>query len=173
MTTDLSNTYGEMERLYNDSRVVKRAHFSAAQGKQRARTIIGLAIIALNVLISSSLIDVLVADKAAVLIRILAVFAAAFAAIQTFFNFQKDVEAHHSAGDAYGSINRRVRLLVAEFKDGSRKPDDIIADFKALTEEYLKANTRSKGCIPTDRDYYKARAAIERSDDREGRVGSI
>jgi hypothetical protein len=56
-------------------------------------------------------------------------------------------------------MHRRVRLLIAEYKDGSRNSDDVIADFKKLTDDYLKANAETKGCIPSDKDYDRARAA--------------
>jgi len=167
MTDAKHNMYDEMLTLENDSRVVKQAHFIAAQKKRWTRSMIGVLIIFLNVLIGSTLIDFLLPQQAAALIRGLAVFAAALAGIQTFFNFQKDVESHLSSGDTYGSIHRRVRLLIAEYKDGSRNSDDVIADFKKLIDDYLKANAESKGCIPSDKDYDQARAAIRKAKELE------
>ena len=77
------------------------------------------------------------------------------------------MESHLSSGDTYGSIHRRVRLLIAEYKDGSRNSDDVIADFKKLIYDYLKANAESKGCIPSDKDYDRARAAIRKAKELE------
>src|SRR5262245_40011854 len=126
--------YEQMLKLYKDSRVVKRAHFIAAQRKKWTRNVIGVSIICLNVLIGFTLLDHVTPTNAAFIIRILAVSAAALAAIQTFFNFQRDVEAHLSSGDTYGSITRKLGILIAEYEDQTRNRDDIIPDFKALTE---------------------------------------
>jgi conflict system pore-forming effector with SLATT domain len=167
MSDKTDHIHEQMLALSKDSRVVKRAHFIAAQSKRRLRQYIGVSIIILNVLIGSTLLDNATPTNAAVIIRILAVCAAALAAIQTFFNFQKDVEAHLSSGDTYGSINRKLGFLMAEYNDNTRNRADIISDFKALRDEYLKANADSKGCIPSDKDYERARAAIQKSEELE------
>jgi hypothetical protein len=52
-------------------------------------------------------------------------------------------------------------MVMAEYHEKPAKRDALTTDFKALSTEYLKANDDSKGCVPTDRDYDKARAGIE------------
>jgi hypothetical protein len=160
--------YAEMQRLSRDSQRVKSAHFIAAQRKGRNSKIIGVSVVVLNVLIGSGLIEQAIRDQSKIttVIKALAFLAAALAGIQTFFNFQKEVECHTNAGDVYSSINRRLGLVMAEYQGKPANRDALTTDFKALSAEYLKANDDSKACVPTDSDYEKARAGIE------GRKGS-
>ncbi|HEX8890761.1 MAG TPA: SLATT domain-containing protein [Pyrinomonadaceae bacterium] len=156
--------YTAMKKLSRNAQVVRSGHFIAAQRKNRNAKIIGALVIVLNVLIGSGLIETATNDQTAVkiIIKALAFLAAALAGIQAFFNFQKEVECHTSAGDVYSSIYRRIGLIIAEYHDTPANRETLITDFKALSAEYEKANDDSKGCIPTDRDYAKARAEIEK-----------
>lgn len=162
--------YAVMQKLFNDSRVVKSGHFIAAQRKKRNARIIGVLVIVLNVLIGSGLIEVIVpkpegAARAAItpetVIKALAFLAAALAGIQTFFNFQNEVECHTTAGDIYSSLNHRLGLIMAEYSSKPANRDALFDKFKELNNEYLKANDDGRGCIPSEGDYKKARAGIE------------
>jgi hypothetical protein len=155
--------YAAMEKLLRDAQRVRSAHFIAAQRKSRNSKIIGVAVIVLNILIGSGLIEAALPDqnKITVTIKLLSFLAAALAGIQTFFNFQKEIECHINSGDVYGSINRRVSLVMAEYQEKPAGRDALINDFKALSAEYLKANEDSRPCVPTDDDYKHARAGIE------------
>jgi hypothetical protein len=164
MLDKAENIYKEMQALCADSRVTKRAHFIAAQEKKYSYRILGVLIVIFNVLIGSTLIDLLAPTKSVVIIRVIAVAAAALAGFQTFFNFQKDVECHLSSGAKYRNINLRAKVLMAEYKDSSRNINDIINEFKALIDHYLQKNEESGGCVPTERQFDKARKAIEAKD---------
>jgi hypothetical protein len=155
--------YAVMEKLYDDSRVVKSAHFIAAQRKRRSSRIMGILVIVLNVLIGSGFIEELVQPqgRATTVIKALAFLAASLAGIQTFFNFQREVECHTNAGDVYSSINRRLDDVMAEYSSKPAERDALFKHFKALRDEHLKANDDSKGCVPSDGDYKKARAGIK------------
>jgi hypothetical protein len=154
--------YAAMQKLFEDSRVVKSAHFIAEQRKGRTAKVIGVFVIVLNVLIGSGLIEEAVKDQSKVttIIKLLAFLAAALAAIQTFFNFQKEVECHITSGTVYSSLNHRLGLIMAEYHDKPANRDALFANFKALDDEYLKANDDGKTCIPSESDYKKARAGI-------------
>lgn len=161
---DEDDIYTEMQRLSRDTQRVRSAHFIAAQRKNRNAKIIGVVVIVLNILIGSGLIEEAVNNQGAVttIIKALAFLAAALAGVQTFFNFQKDVECHTHAGNVYASINRRLGIVMAEYQERPANRDTLFTDFRALNAEYLKANDDSLGCIPSDSDYEKARAGIER-----------
>lgn len=156
--------YAEMQRLSRDTQRVRSAHFIAAQRKSRNAKVFGVLVIVLNILIGSGLIEAAITDQSKVttIIKALAFLAAALAGIQTFFNFQKEVECHTNAGGVYGSINRRLGLVMAEYQETPANRSALITEFKALNAEHLKANDDSEGCIPSDSDYDKARAGIER-----------
>lgn len=158
---DRDDIYAVMQKLSEDSRVVKSAHFIAAQQKKRNATILGVAVVVLNVLIGSGLIETLGAENTAkTMIKALSFLAAAIAGVQTFFNYQKQVECHTNAGDVYSSINRRLGLLMAEYQEQPANRAALINEFKALNAEYLKANVDSKPCVPTDGNYNSARAGV-------------
>lgn len=156
--------YAAMQKLSRNAQVVRSGHFIAAQRNNRNAKIIGALVIVLNVLIGSGLIETATKDQNAVkiIIKTLAFLAAALAGIQAFFNFQKGVECHTGAGDVYSSIYRRIGLIMAEYHEEPENRASLITDFKALSAEYEKANDDSKGCIPTDKDFDKARANIEK-----------
>jgi hypothetical protein len=166
MANEIDTIHKEMWSLYHTSRIVRTAHFIAAQGNQKLYKILGTGVIILNIMIFSPLFDLIAGAHSAVIIKFLAIVAASFAGLQTLFGFQKDAESHLSAGDAYGSINRRIKVLLAEYKDQVKPASLIHYEFKKLTEEYLQANKENKGNIPTEREFEKAKKAIKLLDKR-------
>lgn len=46
---------------------------------------------------------------------------------------------------------------MAEYQEQPANRSDLIGRFKALSDEYLKANDDATVCVPTDSDYDKAR----------------
>lgn len=165
MPVEIENIYKEIRSLYNTARVVRTAHFLAAQGDQRMHRILGTGVILLNIMIFSPLFDLTAPTHSATIIKFLAIVAASFAGLQTLFAFQKDAESHLSAGDIYGSITRKTQILLAEHKDHTKDSRQITDEFKALTLEYLQANKDYKGSIPSEREYKKARRVIKRLDE--------
>lgn len=164
MSEELKDLYKEMRSLYHTARVVRTAHFLAAQGDQRMQRILGTSVIVLNIMILSPLFDLIAPNYYVVIIKFLAIFAASFAALQTLFGFQKDSESHLSAGDAYGSICRKLQILLAEYKDGTKAAWQTLYEFKALNAEYLQANKDFKNIIPSEREYAKARRTLKALD---------
>lgn len=155
--------YAAMERLLRDSQSVKSAHFIAAQRKSKKSKIIGVAVVVLNLLITSGLIEVTIVNqnRITIAIKLVSFFAAALAGIQTIFNFQKEIECHTNAGEIYSNIYRRIQLVMAEYQEKPTNREALFNDFKALHDEHLKANADFKLCVPSDRDYDKARAGIK------------
>lgn len=156
--------YAAMEKLLRDAQRVRSGHFIAAQRKSRKSKIIGVFVIVLNLLITSGLIEITISNqsKITIAIKLLSFLAAALAGIQTFFNYQKEIECHINAGGVYANIDHRLGLVMAEYHEKPANRDALFTAFKALDAEYLKANDDSKACVPTDRDYDSARAGIER-----------
>jgi hypothetical protein len=172
MPDRIENIYKEMLKLYDNSRVVRSAHFIAAQRKRWMHRLLGVGVIVLNIMIFSPLFDLVVPKHSAIIIKFLAIISASFAGIQTLFNFQKDIESHLNAGETYANINRKCGILLAEYKDSTKDAGDIIKEFKELIEKYLQANKDNKVCIPSDREYDKAREQIQGRDDAKKEVVS-
>lgn len=161
MADEIENIQKEMWGLYHTSRIVRTAHFIAAQGNQKMYKILGTGVIILNIMIFSPLFDVIAKGQSPIIIKFLAIIAASFAGLQTLFGFQKDAESHLSAGDAYGSITRRIKILLAEHNDHVKDASLIHYEFKRLTEDYLQVNKENKSNIPTEREFEKAKKAIK------------
>lgn len=156
--------YEVMERLSDNARIVRSAHFIAAQHKGRNQKIFGVAVVILNVLIGSGLIEAFSKspNQATLVIKTLAFLAASLAGIQTFFNFQKEVECHTTSGGVYSSISNRLGPVMAEYKVNVATRPQMIEEFKKLNAEYLKANDDARQCIPTDANFDEARKAMKK-----------
>jgi len=161
--------YLSMLRLLRDSQRVRSAHFIAAQRKNKKAKIIGVSVVVLNLLITSGLVEPVIRDQngITIAIKLLSFLAAALAGIQTIFNFQKEIECHTNAGDVYANLNHRISQVMAEYQEKPENHEALFTTFKALDDEYLKANADSKLCVPSDKDYDKARAGIEKRSDKD------
>lgn len=160
MSTQGNNLVKEIEKMRDDARVTRRAHFLAAQRKLWIQRALSVGIIVLNLAIGSTLLDKAFPQQADLFIRVIALIAAAFAGIQTAFNFSKDVESHHSAGERYAAVQRRIDILLAEQHDGLLAPDEVAKRFESLTDEYLGINKELKGHVPSNRDFDKVREKL-------------
>ena len=150
------NIYQELLELEKNSRNVKAAHFNAAQRKKRMHTIIGVCIIIANILIFSPLTNLIFPDNPdywAITIKILAIFGAALAGIQTLFNWQKESDLHLSAGEVYANIYHRSGSFLAKYRDEIISSNELNEGFDSLQHEYLEANSNYKLCIPSKYDY--------------------
>lgn len=122
------------------SRLVRTAHFLAAQDNQKLYRVLGTGVILINILIFSPVFDLLTPGRTTtIVIKVLAIIAAALAGLQTLFNFQKNTEAHLNAGNAYGTINRKIKILIAEYQDQLKDAAEVTRNFKDFTEDYLQA----------------------------------
>ena len=168
---DIDDIYEAMQKLRMDAQIVRSAHFIAAERKDRKAKIFGVLVIIINLLITSGLIEIVFRDEVriAAAIKLLSFLAAAFAALQTFLNFQKEVECHRKSGGIYSSIYHRTRLVMAEYQEQPANRPEHIAKFKELSDEYLKANDDATVCVPTDKDYEKARTRRDRVVAQEAR----
>src|SRR5262245_29417542 len=128
---DHDEIFEAMEKLLDDSRVVRSAHFIAAERKDKRAKLLGVTVIVLNLLITSGLVEIVFPqpNRVTAAIKLLSFLAGALAAIQTFLSFQKEVECHRKSGGIYSSINHRTRLVMAEYKEEPDKHDALVADF--------------------------------------------
>ena len=143
----------EVEKLNSDSRTVKTAHYLAFQKKQVKHQIVGGCIIIINIIILSPLLELLTLKFTVIFVRVLAIVSASLAAFQTFFNYQKEIELHLSAGEAYTRIYRQSRFILSKYTDKLISQDDFLKESEDLLQDYLNANNTYKSCIPSNKDY--------------------
>lgn len=160
MTTPHSeHVFAQLKKLGNDARVTKDAHFIAKERKRWWFKFFGIIGIVFNVLVATGVLD-LIPGQPAIYIKIAAVFAGAFAAIQTLLNLQKETELHSQAGEAYTQTYRRIILLIAEFEDGQKDAAQMTDEYRQLMEKHLKVNTTFANCVPDNKDFEKARIKL-------------
>jgi hypothetical protein len=152
----MNNIIQEIEKLNKDSRTVKTAHFLAFQNKQKIHRVLGICIITINVIVLSPLLEILTLKNIVFVIKILSIISASLAAAQTFFNYQKEIELHLSAGEAYANIYRQSRFILAKYTDKLIGDDDFLKDSQALLKDYLNANNIYKTCVPSNKEYSEA-----------------
>jgi len=132
--------------------------------------ILGISVIIINIVIFSPLLNLLESlipkFSAAIAVKFLAIISASLAGIQTLFNFHKDVEMHLSAGDIYASIYHKGGTLLAKYKDNILQGDNFVEQFEVLQQDYLKANTNYKSCIPSNKDYKEAKESLKERDEK-------
>src|SRR5687767_7042344 len=98
---DTDDIYAAMQKLMQDSQIVRSAHFIAADRKDQKAKIFGVLVILINLLITSGLIEIGFREdqvRVAAAVKVLSFLAAAFAALQTFLNYQKEIECHRKSG---------------------------------------------------------------------------
>jgi uncharacterized protein (DUF952 family) len=153
----------DINKLASNARRVKRAHFIAAERKKITHNVVGVFLIVINLLITSSLIEALFRpDQTDIIIKVLAFIAAVLAGIQTFFNFEKNVQSHLTAGRTYATLQHQTELLLASTKKTDVSEEVIWDEYKKLSDAYLQANADFEAFVPSNRDYDKARAELKK-----------
>ena len=155
----------DITKICDNARKVKRAHFIAAERKRLTHNIVGVTLIVISVLITSNLVESIFTTSASVVvIKILAFIAAVLAGIQTFFNFQKNVESHLAAGRSYAKLQHKANVLLATAKKSTFSEDELWKEYNILSDEYLQANTDFEAYVPSNNDFNKARTEIQKQE---------
>jgi hypothetical protein len=154
---ELENILIQLQELHCDSKIGKSRHFIAADRKVLYNKLVGLTIILINVLIGSTLITTIKDDSLkSTFISIAAFIAASFAAIQTFFNYSKDIENHRKIGNLYLEIVRDSDNIISKYKDKFIDKDSCQKEYERLLEKYKNINKEEEICPNSNRDYRKA-----------------
>ncbi|PWJ40998.1 SLATT domain-containing protein [Sediminitomix flava] len=153
----MKNTLLDLQLLQCDAKISKDKHFTAAERKSSYNKKLGVSVILINVLIGSTLIEYFPEGFGKQLfISAISFFAASFAAIQTFFNFSKDVENHRKIGNGYLEVVREIDRLIASFYDGLTSEKSIQNSHDKLIQKYFKINKEAEVCPNAPSDYQKA-----------------
>jgi hypothetical protein len=153
-----SHVLETLKALYRDSRITKHAHNIASERKKKTRYVLGIAAMVLSVFVATGIIELITVDKsAAIVIKLLTFFSAVCAGALTFLNYEKEAATHLSAVGVYANISRKTDFLIAEAEDNTVGAPQI-SEIEALMEQYSKANLDYQNCIPTDKDFDKARS---------------
>lgn len=157
MNDNVDNLLVQIQELQCDSKIGKSRHFIAADRKSLYNKIMGLVVVLINVLIGSTLIKLINSDSiTTVVTSSLAFIAASLAAMQTFFNFFKDIENHRKIGNMYLEIARDSDNLISKYKDKFIDKNQCQNEYENLLKNYKKANKEEEICPNSNRDYKKS-----------------
>ena len=160
------NVLESLEKLYRDSRITKQAHDIANERKKTIRYVLGITAMVLSVFVATGLVELVASDKStAIIIKLLTFFSAIFAGALTFLNYEKEAKTHSSAVGVYANICRSAEFLIAKARDNLITPEKTTREIDALMQQYFKANLNYENCIPTNKDFHKARLNIEAKDE--------
>lgn len=151
------NLLVQLQEIQCDSKIGKSRHFIAADRKAKYHKRLGFVVIIIGVCIGSS-VTKLVQDVELqkTILTLLGFLAACLSAIQTFFNFSKEIENHRKTGNLYLEIARDCDNIISKFKDGFIDSIECQKQFDEILERYKNANKEEEVCPNSDRDYKKA-----------------
>ncbi|GAA4823841.1 SLATT domain-containing protein [Algivirga pacifica] len=146
-----------IKELQCDARLNKDMHFHAAERKNSANKYMGITVVLINVIIGSSLIELMREDifrKA--LVSVISFVAAAMAAIQTFFNYSKDIENHRKIGNMYLELAREADNLLGKLFDDFISEKEARNGYDALLKKYHSINKEGEMALPSKKDFEQA-----------------
>lgn len=149
----------QIQEIHSDSKIGKDRHFNAGERKGSYGKKLGLSVIIINVLIGSSLISNLQkylkieVESQELIISFFALLAAGLAAIQTFFDYAKEVENHRKIGNLYLEITKDSDNLLAKFNDGYIDKDECQKKYEKLVIRYKEINIQEEICVTSNADY--------------------
>jgi hypothetical protein len=165
----------QLQELHCDSKIGKDRHFIAANRKNNYNKKIGLTVVLINVLIGSSVLTLLEYDDFGkkikeIFVSLLSFAAASFAAMQTFFNYSKDIENHRKIGNQYLEVARDADDLLSKFKDKNIEPNECLQQYEELVKKYKNINREGESCPNSTSDY---KAAYEKNKTNKERIRKI
>jgi SMODS and SLOG-associating 2TM effector domain family 4 len=148
------------EDLRTKVRAYRGAHFAASDHLRVFHYVLGFALIAMSALVSGSVLQAADGNPSRSLTLttgILSTLVVILTAIQTTFKLGERGEAHRSAADGFGRIDRKLELFVRGERRESTKGWDELA---ALSDEIGNVETGAPAYMR--RTYRKALREVER-----------
>ncbi|MBD3392067.1 MAG: SLATT domain-containing protein [Chitinivibrionales bacterium] len=160
------------EMLHN-VRVLKRAHFIAGARKAALATLIALAIIVINALVGSGILagkELSGVLDGGLFERVLpwlklaagacAFLAAALAGVQSTLDFKKQEGVHKKVAEMFVAVEADLAQMIAAHSDGIMSAEQLSNKLEEAGDAYHQATVQSGVCLPTDRDFARARKKV-------------
>ncbi len=159
----MENTVAQLKKIKVMCLLEKKKHFNAAARKSNYNLLIGILLIALTV-ISSSVLLYEVANSTSGLTKylplIFSVASAFLSSIQTFFNFNKQVEGNKSIGSRYLATMKECELFLAFYQDNQISEKEFKDKVLELNIKVQQINTDAESYSTNNKDYAKANEGI-------------
>jgi len=156
----LSELISATEELRTKVRAYRAAHFAASDHLRVFHYVLGFALIAMSALVSGSVLQSADGNPSRSLTLttgILSTLVVILTAIQTTFKLGERGEAHRSAADGFGRIDRKLEIFVHREHSDLRKGWD---DLAAISEEVGNVETGAPAYMRLT--YRKALREVER-----------
>jgi hypothetical protein len=156
-------TIEEVQNLRVDALYGKKKHYNAADRKKRYHTRLGVTQVVLNVLLGSYLFgatSIAMPNALNWVVGILALVSATSAALQTFYNFERQAELHRSIGTRYLAVAKECSRIIAYHRDGAIGATALREQLEQLAQTCNQINADSEKCPTSDQDYEKAQQAF-------------
>jgi hypothetical protein len=164
----MTSTEEKIKHIKVDCLYGKKKHFNAADRKETYHYWIGIPLTLINILIVSALFFVLT-DGASGWVKfiplILAFMASFLSGFQTYFNFNKQVEAHRRVANRYLEMLKKADRLQGYISDKLITADEVVKQFETVAIEVDEINKEAEQCPTSPRDYNKAKAGIKNGEE--------
>jgi hypothetical protein len=121
-----------LERWAARATAAQHAHYFLTSRLRRANLLVGIPVVALTAIVSTSLFATLASDQNHVPVGLqwaaaaISLLAGALAAVQTFLRLSQRAEQHMSAGDWFSAIRRDIEVLLAAPDEERENPQDVL-----------------------------------------------
>lgn len=154
----------KLKRLKVDALYGKKKHFNAADRKEKRHYQIGIPLTVINIIIGSVLLSV-ISDNALQWLKVIPIalsfLAALLSGLQTYFNYQKQVEGHRRVGNRYLAEMKKCDRIHAYFLDKIIDSEKLVEEIELISVEMAAINQDAES-FPTNKDdYKKAQAGID------------
>ena len=157
-------TIVEIQNLRVDAIYGKKKHYNAADRKEKYHKKLGLIQITLNVILGSYLFGAAATTVPNALNwigAILALVSATAAGLQTYYNYERQVELHRSIAGRYLAVIKECSRLIAYHKDKAIEASLLRQQFETLSSVCDQINSDSIKCPTNEEDYKKAQEGFK------------
>jgi hypothetical protein len=114
----------------------QHAHYFLTTRLRRANLLVGIPVVALTAIVSTSLFATLASDQNQLPIGLqwvaasISLLAGALAAVQTFLRLSQRAEQHMTAGDWFAAIRRDIEVLLAAPDEEREDPQGVLTELR-------------------------------------------
>jgi len=154
-----------IKELYTKAYIGKSNHYFAASRNRLLNTFTGLPAIIINIILGSILfvdLSVVLPDIIKWTGALVAFFAAFLSGIQTFFNYQRNFEAHRKVAGMLLKIQDHCNYLHKRYNDNVINIQTAYEELKEINDEYFKIISDAEAFPTKKRDYKKSIKQVQR-----------
>ncbi len=163
-----NETLKRIRQIRADAVLGKKKHYNAADRKQKYQTRIGLAVIAINVVLGSALLALVkesIPESIKWLGAFLALSAAFLSAVQSYFGFPKAAHGHRAVAGRYLEVVKLCSNTIATSADGTLPDAQLLKKLDTLTIAMSKIDADAHAFQTNGADFQKARNGTQEGEE--------